>query len=225
MEKTKKGLIKALRLCRGLTQKEMAQVLGVNQSQYSKIETGIHSISVKSLIALTDYFKISMDCIKYHSVKDKTCYNSNQEIISGEYLIDPVIKISCFKNIFIRNMDVLENIILKPEAFYFEKLKVNLHFINQVGMALRIAGRFPDSTDPYKKNEKISFEKGLKYIKEMNLFSSAPISEKQGYSSKSLKNRDCFTIEGLNVIASLIFSVMKDIHPPIGIASTKVEKS
>lgn len=55
--------IKELRLDRKVTQAQVGEILGVNQRTYSQYELGTRSISVEALIALADYYNVSIDYI------------------------------------------------------------------------------------------------------------------------------------------------------------------
>lgn len=53
--------IRTLRLNHNLSQAEIAQVIHVSQRAYSHYETGTRSIPVEILIALCDYYQVSVD--------------------------------------------------------------------------------------------------------------------------------------------------------------------
>ena len=53
--------IRDLRQDHDLTQKEMAQILGMSQTGYSKYETGENDIPTAVLIRLADYYCTSVD--------------------------------------------------------------------------------------------------------------------------------------------------------------------
>ena len=53
--------IKNLREDNDLMQKEIANVLGITQQQYSLYERGIRDIPIDLLIKLADFYKISID--------------------------------------------------------------------------------------------------------------------------------------------------------------------
>ena len=53
--------IRELREDRDLTQKEIALVLGMSQTGYSKYETGENDIPTQILIKLADYYGTSVD--------------------------------------------------------------------------------------------------------------------------------------------------------------------
>ena len=44
-----------------MTQKQLAQLLGVSQNTYSQYENGVISISPELLIKIADYFHVSVD--------------------------------------------------------------------------------------------------------------------------------------------------------------------
>jgi len=53
--------LKALRLAKNLKQSEIAALLGVSVAQVSDIERNRRSTSIDKLIALADYFDVSLD--------------------------------------------------------------------------------------------------------------------------------------------------------------------
>ena len=53
--------IRDLREDRDLTQKQVAQILGMSQTGYSKYETGENDIPTAVLIKLADLYKTSID--------------------------------------------------------------------------------------------------------------------------------------------------------------------
>lgn len=53
--------IRDLREVNDLTQKDIAEVLSVDQSTYSDYENGKINIPVESLMKLADYYKTTMD--------------------------------------------------------------------------------------------------------------------------------------------------------------------
>ena len=53
--------IRDLREDRDLTQKELAQILGMSQTGYSKYETGENDIPTAILIKLADFYQTSTD--------------------------------------------------------------------------------------------------------------------------------------------------------------------
>lgn len=56
-------IIKELREDHDLTQKQVADMIGTNQSYYSTYESGEHALSVDALWILADYYKVSLDYI------------------------------------------------------------------------------------------------------------------------------------------------------------------
>lgn len=65
--------IKDLREDRDLTQKEIAGMLGMSQTGYSKYETGENDVPTHILIKLADYYDTSVDYILGRT-NDKTPY-------------------------------------------------------------------------------------------------------------------------------------------------------
>lgn len=53
--------IRDLREDKDMTQKEMASILGMSQTGYSKYETGENDIPTNILIQLSDFHKVSVD--------------------------------------------------------------------------------------------------------------------------------------------------------------------
>ena len=53
--------IRNLRLDKGLTQKQIAQVLGISQNTYSQYEIGVLNYPVDALIKLADFHGVSVD--------------------------------------------------------------------------------------------------------------------------------------------------------------------
>ena len=55
--------LRELREDRDKTQTEIAKILGMKQSQYSRYENGIRDIPLDSLITLAKYYDVSTDYI------------------------------------------------------------------------------------------------------------------------------------------------------------------
>ncbi len=53
--------IRDLREDKDMTQKEMASILGMSQTGYSKYETGENDVPTNILIQLSDFHKVSID--------------------------------------------------------------------------------------------------------------------------------------------------------------------
>ncbi len=53
--------LKELRKSEGLTQSEMASILKVSRVNYTRYETDVSRPDYETLVALADYFKISLD--------------------------------------------------------------------------------------------------------------------------------------------------------------------
>ncbi|HIZ83067.1 MAG TPA: helix-turn-helix domain-containing protein [Firmicutes bacterium] len=53
--------LKALRKQRGISQLKLAMDLGMNQNSISRYENGEREADYKTLIALADYFNVSID--------------------------------------------------------------------------------------------------------------------------------------------------------------------
>ena len=61
--------IRDLREDRDLTQKQLAERLGMSQTGYSKYEVGTNDIPTHILIKLADFYGISLDELVGHEVK------------------------------------------------------------------------------------------------------------------------------------------------------------
>ncbi len=55
--------LKELRERRGISQRELAELLNTSQQQYSKIERGKTDLDGRKLAALSKYFRVSADYI------------------------------------------------------------------------------------------------------------------------------------------------------------------
>lgn len=55
--------LKALREAKGLKQKQIADILNINQGNYSRYEKGTLTPTTETLIALSDYYNVSIDYI------------------------------------------------------------------------------------------------------------------------------------------------------------------
>lgn len=55
--------IKQLREQKGITQLKMAMDLNMNQNTISRYESGVHQADYNTLIAIADYFDVSIDYI------------------------------------------------------------------------------------------------------------------------------------------------------------------
>ena len=53
--------LKEIRRKKGITQLKLAMDLGMNQNSISRYETGEHEADYRTLIALADYFNVSID--------------------------------------------------------------------------------------------------------------------------------------------------------------------
>ena len=53
--------IKQLRKKKKLTQQQIADVLQMHRSNYSKVENGERELSISSVVALADFFNLSLD--------------------------------------------------------------------------------------------------------------------------------------------------------------------
>ena len=53
--------IRSLRIDNGLTQKQVAQLLGISQNTYSQYEVGVLNYPVDAIVKLADYYGVSTD--------------------------------------------------------------------------------------------------------------------------------------------------------------------
>lgn len=53
--------IRNLRIDRGLTQKQIAELLHIKQNTYSQYELGVLNFSVDALMTLADFYGVSVD--------------------------------------------------------------------------------------------------------------------------------------------------------------------
>ena len=53
--------IRSLRIDNGLTQKQVAQILGISQNTYSQYEVGVLNYPVDAIVKLADYYGVSTD--------------------------------------------------------------------------------------------------------------------------------------------------------------------
>lgn len=64
-----KTRLKELRLAKGLTQEDLAKMLGIGRTAYGAYELGDNLPPLNKLIALADFYNVSIDYIMY---KEKT---------------------------------------------------------------------------------------------------------------------------------------------------------
>lgn len=53
--------LRELRKMKGLTQRELADILGINEVSYQRYEYGLSYPTFKKLIVIADYFMVSID--------------------------------------------------------------------------------------------------------------------------------------------------------------------
>lgn len=53
------------------SQKDIAQILGIDQRVYSNYERGVRAIPLKHLVALADYYDVSIDYIVERTTNKK----------------------------------------------------------------------------------------------------------------------------------------------------------
>lgn len=86
-----KDIIKGLREDNDLKQKDVAQVLNINQQYYSKYETGEYEIPTRHIITLSKFYKVSCDyilgLIDYQSPLGGESYQYEVELVKPENII------------------------------------------------------------------------------------------------------------------------------------------
>ena len=55
--------LRAIREDSDLTQKALAKMLNVSQNTYSQYETGVISLTAETLIKLSEFYNVSIDCL------------------------------------------------------------------------------------------------------------------------------------------------------------------
>lgn len=83
--------LKELRIKQGLTQKELANIVGLTQSHYSKYERGELELGEQMIVVFSSFFNVSSDYLIRNENEDKfnvedfdklkTAYNLIKEII------------------------------------------------------------------------------------------------------------------------------------------------
>ena len=61
--------IRSLRIDNGLTQKQVAQILGISQNTYSQYEIGVLNYPVDALMKLADFYGVSVDYLLGRTTK------------------------------------------------------------------------------------------------------------------------------------------------------------
>lgn len=77
--------IRELREDNDLTQREVAEMLGMSQTGYSKYETGTNDIPTAILIKLADFYNVSVDYLLVGRIKREgfktTCFKKNEQVV------------------------------------------------------------------------------------------------------------------------------------------------
>lgn len=60
-----------IRNCRNITQKELANAIGIKQQQYARYENGINELPINYLILICKYLNLSADYILGLTEKEK----------------------------------------------------------------------------------------------------------------------------------------------------------
>lgn len=75
--------IRELRTIRNLTQEQMARLLNISRQKYSRIESGMNSISLEILVKIADILDVSVnDITKVLDQEPLTAYRNNN--VSGK---------------------------------------------------------------------------------------------------------------------------------------------
>lgn len=86
-----KDIIKGLREDNDLKQKDVAQVLNINQQYYSKYETGEYEIPTRHIITLSKFYKVSCDyilgLIDFKSPLGGESYEYEAELVKQENIM------------------------------------------------------------------------------------------------------------------------------------------
>ncbi len=90
--------LKVFRTEKGLTQKEMADILGVNPSTYTRIETGDNAITIKHCLKLNKEFGLSLDELILDVDKSMREYFMLARKLAG----DPVLRYQVLSDIYAR---------------------------------------------------------------------------------------------------------------------------
>ena len=64
--------LKALRLSKKLTQKQIADYLGINQTSYGDYEHGFYEPSITNLKKLARFYRVSIDYLLDYKVEEET---------------------------------------------------------------------------------------------------------------------------------------------------------
>ena len=68
--------LKALRVAASVTQKQMAEYLGISDRGYRNYELGRNEPSISDLIKIADLFKVSLDVLVGRNLSELTLMNS-----------------------------------------------------------------------------------------------------------------------------------------------------
>jgi transcriptional regulator with XRE-family HTH domain len=115
--------IRKLREGKSLTQEEMANLLGITQTAYGKIERGESSVSWKRLNQISEIFEKKLS--EWIEVEEKAHYSNNQCQIKGNgFVIQPESISENERKLYEEQIVLLkeQNIHLKEEVIYLRKL-------------------------------------------------------------------------------------------------------
>lgn len=76
--------LKEIRLAHGKTQSEVAEYLNIARASYTNIENGKRSPDVETLIALADFYSVSIDSLLGRTMQEKKPAASEREHLSYE---------------------------------------------------------------------------------------------------------------------------------------------
>ena len=103
--------IREIRKINNMTQEQLAEVMGVSTASVSKWETGQSAPEISALIALADYFDVSVDTLLGHEVKADRKKSMLEEMdnFAGEQRFDEATAIAgkLLRN-YPNNYDVVE---------------------------------------------------------------------------------------------------------------------
>lgn len=87
--------LKTARKAKGLTQTELAMLLGITQKSYQRMETGVHDLKMSTIYQLCKVLNISADWLL--GLKVNTQYSYDQIIPVGELMREHTQPIATFR--------------------------------------------------------------------------------------------------------------------------------
>lgn len=79
--------MKYLREVAELTQKELAEALGLKPATYNRYECGVNEPDISTLIEIADFFRVSLDYLTDHKPNVKSSPELSRFILTGDYTI------------------------------------------------------------------------------------------------------------------------------------------